>query len=169
MQNKVSELLNEQITKEFYSAYLYLNMSLYYSDRGLDGFANWFRVQAQEERDHALLFIDYMEQNDMEITLGDVTKPEGKFDSFMAPFELTLQHEKYVTRLINQIYSAAEKAQDFRTTQFLDWFVSEQAEEEATATDLIKRMRLFGDGMALYMMDAELKSRVYAAPTLTIG
>lgn len=169
MQNKVSALLNEQITKEFYSAYLYLNMSLYYSDRGLDGFANWFRVQAQEERDHALLFIDYMEQNDMEITLGDVTKPEGKFDSFMAPFELTLQHEKYVTRLINQIYSAAEKAQDFRTTQFLDWFVSEQAEEEAAATDLIKRMRLFGDGMALYMMDAELKTRVYAAPTLTIG
>ena len=169
MQGRVPILLNAQICREFYSAYLYLKMSIYYADEGLDGFASWFRIQAQEERDHALLFIDYMQQNEMEISLKSIDEPSGEFTSFSSPLLLTLQHEKFVTQKINEIYAAAEQEQDFRTTQFLAWFVSEQAEEEATATDLIKRMKLFGDGMSLYMMDAEMKTRVYTPPTLALG
>ena len=169
MQGRVPILLNAQICREFYSAYLYLKMSIYYADEGLDGFASWFRIQAQEERDHALLFIDYMQQNEMEISLKSIDEPSGEFTSFSSPLLLTLQHEKFCTQKINEIYAAAEQEQDFRTTQFLDWFVSEQAEEEATATDLIKRMKLFGDGMSLYMMDAEMKTRVYTPPTLALG
>lgn len=165
----VSALLNDQINKEFYSAYLYLDFSNYYEDQGLKGFANWYKVQAQEERDHAMLFVQYMQNNDLKVTLEAIDKPENDFDSNMAPLVKGLEHERYVTSLIHNIYDAAYAQKDFRTMQFLDWFVKEQGEEETNASDLIKKMELFGsDPKSLYMLDNELAARVYSAPSLVL-
>ena len=130
LDKKVSELLNNQINKEFYSAYLYLDFSNYYYDQGLDGFGNWFKVQAQEERDHAMLFIQYMQNNGEKIALNAIDKPDVAFTDAKTVLEETLKHEQYVTSLIHNIYDAAYSVKDFRTMQFLDWFVKEQGEEE---------------------------------------
>lgn len=166
---KVAKLLNEQINKEFYSAYLYLDFSNFYVDQGLNGFANWYKVQAQEERDHAMLFMQYMQNNDLKVTLEAIEKPDKVFTENKEPLEAALEHERYVTSLINTIYDAAYQEKDFRTMQFLDWFVKEQGEEETNATDLIKKMDLFGsDPKSLYMLDNELAARVYTAPSLVL-
>ena len=137
---KVHELINTQINKEFYSAYLYLSFSNYFKAKSLDGFANWYMVQAQEERDHAMLFYTYLQNENMD-----------------------------VTSLINDIYAAAYEVRDFRTMQFLDWFVKEQGEEETNANDLISKMELYGsDPRSLYMLNQELAARVYTAPSLVL-
>ena len=169
LNKKVVELLNDQIVKEFYSAYLYLDFSNYYSDKGLDGFANWYRIQAQEERDHALLFYDYLHNNNEKVTLGAIDAPNVELNELMDPLKAGLKHEEYVTDLIHTIYAAAKDVNDFRTMQFLDWFVKEQGEEEKNANDLITKMELFGsDPKSLYMLDQELAARVYAAPSLVL-
>ncbi len=166
---KVASLLNNQIQKELYSAYLYLHFSNYYVEQGLNGFANWYKVQAQEERDHAMLFVQYMQNNDLPVTYEAIEKPAAVLESNMDPLKAGLKHEKYVTELIHTIYEAAYEAKDFRTMQFLDWFVKEQGEEETNAQDLIKRMELFGaDSKGLYMLDQELGGRVYTAPSLVL-
>lgn len=169
MDAKVSELLNQQINKEFYSAYLYLDFANYYESRGLDGFANWYTVQAQEERDHAMLFYQYMHNNGQRVTLEAIGKPDKTFSSDMDPLKAGLEHEQYVTSLIDAIYAAAGEAKDFRTMQFLDWFVKEQGEEEANASGMISKMELFGsDPRGLYMLNSELKGRAYSAPSLSL-
>lgn len=169
MDAKVKELLNEQINKEFYSAYLYLEFSNYYDAEGLDGFANWYMVQAQEERDHAMLFYRYLLNNDEKVTLKAIDQPDCSLTDHMAPLKKGLEHEKYVTELINTIYQAAHEVKDFRTMQFLDWFVNEQGEEEKNASDMITKMELFGtDGKGLYMLNEELKARAYSAPSLVL-
>lgn len=166
---KVSELLNVQVNKEFYSAYLYLDFSNYYKDQGLEGFANWYKVQAQEERDHAMLFMQYLQNNGCKVTLEAIDKPDKVFTSFADPLHAGYEHEQYVTGLIHTIYDAASTVKDFRTMQFLDWFVKEQGEEETNAEGLIKKFDLFGsDPRALYMLDNELASRAYSAPSLVL-
>ncbi len=166
---KVHALLNQQINKEFYSAYLYLDFSNYFERVGLDGFANWYKVQAQEERDHAMLFYTYLQNEDMTVTLDAIAKPDKSFTAHMEVLEAGLEHERYVTSLINDIYAAAYEARDFRTMQFLDWFVKEQGEEETNANDLITKMELFGsDPKSLYMLNQELAARVYTAPSLVL-
>lgn len=169
LNEKVAELLNNQVNKEFYSAYLYLELSNYYTEAGLNGFAKWYKIQAQEERDHALLFMQYMQNNDVKVTLEAIDKPNVELKDNMSPLKTGLQHERYVTALINNIYEAAYIAKDFRTMQFLDWFVKEQGEEETNATDLVKKMELYGtDPKGLYLLDSELGARVYSAPSLTL-
>ena len=169
MDKKVSELINDQINKEFYSAYLYLDFSNYYESIGLDGFANWYKIQAQEERDHAMLFYQYLQNNNEKVTRGAIAKPDKVFASAMDPLKAGLEHEEYVTSLINNIYDAAQNAKDFRTIQFLDWFVKEQGEEETNANDLITKMELFGsDAKGLDMLNSELGARVYSAPSLVL-
>jgi len=169
MDKQVAALINEQINKELYSAYLYLDIANFYADAGLNGFDNWFYVQAQEERDHAMLFRTYMLNNDEKITLTAVAEPGQTYADYMAPLQLTLSHEKTVTASINNIYSVAAQEKDFRTIQFLDWFVKEQGEEEKNATDLIRKYELFGsDSKGLYLLDQELGTRVYAAPSLVL-
>ncbi|MCI8399966.1 MAG: ferritin [Oscillibacter sp.] len=169
LQEKVAALLNDQVNKEFYSAYLYLDFSNYFEARGLDGFANWYKIQAQEERDHAMLFYQYLQNNNAKVTLEAIAKPDKNLDSDMAVLQAGLEHELYVTSLINAIYAAAHEVKDFRTMQFLDWFVKEQGEEETNAHDLISKMELFGsDPKSLYMLNSELASRVYSAPSLTL-
>ena len=169
MNENVAKLLNEQVNKEFYSAYLYLDFANYYAEVGLDGFANWYRVQAQEERDHAMLFLQYLLNNEVKVTFDAIAKPEWERDDNMTPLKKALEHEKYVTASINDIYTAAYEARDFRTMQLLDWFVKEQGEEEKNASDMITKIELFGtDAKGLYMLNSELKARVYAAPSLVL-
>ncbi len=166
---KVHELLNAQINKEFYSANLYLEISNYFEDRSLDGFANWYMIQAQEERDHAMLFYQYLQNNDAKVTLEAIDKPNVTIECDMDALKASLNHEIYVTSLINDIYAEAYAARDFRTMQFLDWFVKEQGEEEKNATDMIAKMELFGsDPKSLYMLNQELGTRVYTAPSLVL-
>ena len=155
LNEKVSQLLNDQVNKEFYSAYLYLQFSNFYVEQGLAGFANWYKVQAQ-----AMLMLQYLQNNDVPVTLEAVAKPDAELKANMDPLKAGLAHEQYVTSLIHAIYEAAYEARDFRTMQFLDWFVKEQGEEETNATDLIKKMELFGsDPKGLYMLDQELAAR----------
>ena len=169
MNARVHELLNQQINKEFYSAYLYLDFSNYFEERGLDGFANWYRIQAQEERDHALLFLRYLQSNGIPVELKAIDKPGEIFDTLLAPLEAGAKHERYVTALIHAIYEAAYDVKDFRTMQFLDWFVKEQMEEEENADKLVSKYKLFGDDpKSLYLLDQELAARVYTAPSLVL-
>lgn len=169
MNEIVRDLINDQVNKEFYSAYLYLEFSNYYDEVGLDGFANWYMIQAQEERDHAMLFYQYLHNNDFKVELKAIDKPDCKLENNMDPLKKGLEHEKYVTSLINNIYKAAFEDHDFRTMELLNWFVKEQGEEEKNASDMITKMELYGnDGKGLYMLNDELKARVYSAPSLTI-
>ncbi len=169
LNEKVKELLNDQINKEFYSAYLYLDFANFYQENGLDGFANWYTVQAQEERDHAMLFIKYLQNNGEKVTLDAIAKPDKELGDKLEVLKLGLEHERYVTSLIHAIYDAAYTVRDFRTMQFLDWFVKEQGEEEKNADDLIKKMELFGDdAKSLYMLNSEMAARVYSAPSLVL-
>lgn len=169
LDTKVKELLNQQINKEFYSAYLYLDFANYYQAKGLQGFSNWYTVQAQEERDHAMLFLQYMQNNNAMVELEAIEKPGVQMQELMEPLKAGLAHEEYVTGLIHNLYDAAQSVKDFRTMQFLDWFIKEQGEEETNANDLITKMELFGsDPKGLYMLDNELKARVYAAPSLVL-
>ena len=166
---KVKELINTQVNKEFYSAYLYLDFADYYQDMGLDGFANWYDIQAQEERDHAMLMRTYLQNNSEKVTLDAIAEPPHSYGSIREQLQLGLSHEQYVTSLINEIYHAAAEVRDYRTMQFLDWFVKEQGEEEKNAEDLIKKYELFGsDPKGLYELNQELLSRTYSAPSLEL-
>ena len=169
MNEKIAALLNDQINKEFYSAYLYLDMANYYDGLDLDGYANYYMIQAQEERDHALLFMKYMQNNGLKVTLEAIGKPDQDFGSVLDPLVIAAEHERYVTSLINEIYHEAHQAKDYRTMKFLDWFVDEQMEEEDNADTMVSRYKLFGqDPKGLYLLDQEYAGRVYTAPSLTL-
>jgi ferritin len=169
LNKKITNLLNSQINKEFYSSYLYLDMSNYYYDKNLNGFGNWFAIQAQEEYAHAMLFLKYLQNNGEKVTLEAIAAPNQKFTDFKKPLDATLEHEIIITTSINAIYAEAYTMKDFKTMQFLDWFVKEQGEEEKNSDDLCKRYDLFGtDARGLYLLDAELATRVFAAPSLVI-
>ena len=169
LDKKVSALLNEQINKELYSAYLYLDFSNFYEEEGLDGFANWYMVQTKEETAHAMLMMKYLQNNGEKVTLSAIDKPDKELSDKLQVLEYGLEHERYVTSLIHAIYDAAYDVRDFRTMQFLDWFVKEQGEEEKNAEDLIKKMKLFGnDPKGLYMLNSEMATRVYSDPSLVL-
>ena len=169
LDKKVVALLNDQITKEFYSAYLYLEIANYFDDNDLDGFANWYTIQAQEERDHAMLFMKYLQSNGVKPKLKPIDDPSKNFTDHLQPLLAGAEHERYVTSLIHAIYEAAYDVKDFRSMQFLDWFVKEQLEEEENADKLVSKYNLFGDDpKSLYLLDQELAARVYTAPSLTL-
>ncbi len=171
MQNKKTEqLLNEQINKELYSAYLYLAMSSYFQAKNLSGFANWFYVQAQEERDHAMIIYNYMHRIDAPVKLTAIDMPQGDFKSVAEVLDKTLEHEKYVTSLIYAILDAANEEKDYKAIQFLQWFVTEQEEEEENATGLIESLKIAGTGEGgLYMMDKDMAQRVYTQASPLAG
>ena len=169
MNEKIASLLNDQINKEFYSAYLYLDMANYYDEQDLNGYANYYMIQAQEERDHAMLFMKYMQSNGLKVTLEAIGKPDKEFNSVLDPLEVAAEHERYVTALINNIYHEAHEAKDYRTMKFLDWFIDEQREEEENADSMVNRYKLFGcDPRGLYLLDQEYAARVYSAPSLVL-
>jgi len=167
MNDKIRELLNDQVNKEMFSAYLYLDIANYYSDKGLDGFSNWYEIQAKEEMDHAMLIYHYLHDNNQKVVLEAVAKPDKVFAEHIDPLKVAYEHEQYVTGLIHAIYGEAQKINDFRTVQFFDWFVKEQGEEEKNASDLITKMELFGsDPRGLYLLDQELAARTYTETTM---
>lgn len=166
MDARVRDLINQQINKELYSAYLYMDIADYYEEEGLKGYANYYMIQAAEERDHALIFRNYLHENGEKVVLDAIAKPDKVLDSFMGPLEIALEHEKYVTALINDIYAAALEAKDFRCQTFLQWFITEQLEEEDNAEDMITKMKLFGsDPKGLYALDTEYAARAYSVPS----
>lgn len=170
MDQKVYELLNDQVNKELYSSYLYLDMANFYSSKGLDGYANYFEVQAKEELDHGIGLYRYLIDNNQTVELKAIAKPDKEYKSLMDPLTASLEHEQYVTSLINNIYAAANEVHDFRTMQYLDWYVKEQGEEEANSQALIDKMNLFGDDkQALYMMNQELAARTYTQASILAG
>ena len=158
---KIAKLINTQVNKELYSGYLYLDFANYYADEGLDGFAHWYEIQAQEERDHAMMMRRYLIDNGIKVTFDAIAKPDKKFSNTTDPLKAGYEHEQYVTSLINNIYSEAFAIKDFKTMQFLDWFIKEQGEEEKNAEDQIKKMKMFGyDAKGLYALNQELAARV---------
>ena len=129
LNKKVAELMVNQVNKELYSSYLYLAISNYYAEEGLNGFASWFKKQAAEESEHADKFMEYLHDNDEKVVLETIEAYKGKFKDYKEPLTLQLSHEKYVTSLINDIYTAAIEAKDYRSLNFLNWFITEQAEK----------------------------------------
>ncbi len=163
---KMAKALNEQINKEFYSSYLYLQMAAYFEDMGLKGFANWMRVQAQEENSHAHKFYDYLVDRGGKVVLEAIEKPNNDFKSVLDVFEKTLEHEIYVTSLINNLMDVAEEVKDRASLSFLKWFIDEQVEEESNCEDIIAQLKIVDcSGDALFMMDREMAQRVYVAPS----
>lgn len=164
--SKIQDAINAQINAEFWSAYLYLSMGMHFEAEGHAGIANWFRIQFKEEQAHAEIFINYLNSRGGRVELKPIEAVPTSWESPLAAFEATLAHEEKVTALINNLYALAEQEHDYATRGKLDWFVSEQVEEEETAQQLIDRLKLIaGDGLALYMLDQELKTRVYNVPS----
>lgn len=169
MDKQILQLMNSQINFEFFSSYLYLALSDYYSEADLDGFENWFHIQAKEELDHAMLLRQYLHNNEQKVVLELIPKPNLKITSHAQPLKMAYDHEKQVTARFNRIYEAAFKKKDFRTTQLLEWFIMEQGEEEKSASDLMAKMRIFGnDPKGLYELNSEFAARTYNPPSLVI-
>lgn len=159
---RMVQKLNEQINREFYSAYLYLAMEMYLAEKNLSGFANFFSVQAQEERDHARMFLNYIVKVGGKVQLKQIDTPQVDFKSLEELFETALHHEQFVTKSIYGLVDTALEERDHTTNTFLQWFINEQAEEEGTADHNLKRLKLVGnDGKGILMIDAELAQRVY--------
>lgn len=157
---KVAKMLNEQVNLELFSAYLYLEMKNYFADEGLDGFAHWFDNQVKEELIHTDLIMDYLQENGISVKLKAIEDPTRDYKSHMEAIDEVLEHEKIITKAIHKIYEKAMDEKDFRSMQFLDWFIEEQAEEEASAMELGDKYRLYGDDKkGLYLLNQELGTR----------
>jgi ferritin len=165
LSEKMQNALNSQINAEFYSSYLYLSMSASFESISLGGFSKWMQAQAQEELMHAMKFYHYVNERGGRVTLGVIEAPPMKWDSPLAVFEATHEHEQKVTSLINQLVDLAIEEKDHATNSFLQWFVTEQVEEEATADDIVKKLKLMDDAPGgLFMLDRELGARVFTMP-----
>lgn len=157
---KMQKLINDQYHRELFSAHMYFSICSYYLDKDLDGFANFFKIQAEEELAHAMKQFDYLHQVDGKITYEAIDGPPNDFESMMDTFEKTLEHEQYITKHIHSIVKAALEEGDFATYNFFQWFVEEQVEEEALMRTLIAKLRMVGDNTsALYLMNEELMQR----------
>jgi ferritin len=166
LKEKVLKALNEQINAEQYSALLYLSMSAWFEDKGLPGFANWMYVQYQEELTHANKIFKYIVERDGKVELKGIEQMPVGFESVMQVAEMTLEHERHVTSLINNILDIAVEERDHATQSFLKWFVDEQVEEEANATGILDTLKLIeGKGNGLFMLDRELRQRTFVDGT----
>ncbi|MHC4911435.1 MAG: ferritin [Planctomycetota bacterium] len=162
---KMEEALNGQINAELYSAYLYLSMEAYFGNENLAGFANWMRVQTQEELMHAMKIYDYVAERGGRIVLNAIEQPPAKWDSPLGVFEAVYEHEQKVTGLINELVNLAVEEKDHATNSFLQWFVTEQVEEEDNASTVLGQLKLIKDSpQALFMMDKEMGQRVFTPP-----
>lgn len=157
---KINQIINEQINKEFYSGYLYLSMSANLHELGLFGFASWLKIQAKEEVEHGLKLLDYLLERNSYVTLKQIRTPEFEFQGVTSVFKTLYEHEKCITNAVMEIAKLAEEECDRKTLTFIDWFIEEQVEEEQQVKDIIKRLELFGeDNATLYLMDKELSQR----------
>jgi len=162
---KMQSAINKQINAELYSSYLYLSMSAYFSTENLAGFANWMRVQAQEELMHAMKFFDFINERGGKVTVEKIDQPAVKWENPKAVFQNVLDHEIHVTKLINDLVNLAIEEKDHASNIFLQWFITEQIEEEASAEEVLTKLKMIGtDATALYMLDKELAARVFTPP-----
>jgi ferritin len=168
LKKKMLKALNDQINAEMFSSYLYLSMESYFQSISLTGFAAWMRAQVQEEMMHGMKFYDFVNERGGKVTLEAIAKPESTWDSPLAAFEAIQKHEEHVTSLINDLVDLAISEKDHATNNFLQWFVSEQVEEEASVGEVVEKLRLIKDNTSgLFMMDSVLGKRVFAMPTAT--
>ena len=157
---KMIDSLNNHLNEELYSSYLYLSMSAYFESKNLKGFATWFRIQSQEEYGHGMKFYGFINQVGGKVNLKAIKAPKTNWKSIMEAFTETLAHEKHITGLINKLVGQAMQEKDYATNNFLQWFVTEQVEEEATVEEIINKLEMIGDAKSgLFMMDRELGSR----------
>ena len=164
LSGKMEKALNDQIQAEIYSAYLYLSMEAYFQSINLAGFDSWMQVQYQEEMAHAMKFYGFINERGGRVILQAIDAPPDQWDSPLAAFETTLQHEQTVTARINDLVDVAIAERDHATNNFLQWFVAEQVEEEDSANSVIEQIKLFGDA-GLFMLDRELGQRVFTPPS----
>lgn len=168
LSEKLLQKLNEQVNFELYSAYVYLGMASYCESIDLSGFANFFKVQSQEELFHAMKFYDYIFQKNGMVTLEQIKKPEDKFQNILSVFESGYEHEQMVTKRLYNIADVATEEKEHATISLLNWFINEQVEEENTFNTILKKIkRCEENSAALYMLDDELSTRVYTPPTTT--
>jgi ferritin len=167
---KIQDALNKQLNAELYSSYLYLSMAAYFESVSLKGFANWMRVQAQEELAHAMKFYDYIHERGGRVALTSISAPITQWDSPLAAFEQVYKHEQKVTGLINDLVTLATAETDHATNNFLQWFVAEQVEEESSADEIVQKLRMLSeDRSGLFILDQELGQRVYTPPAKNEG
>lgn len=166
IKDTMTNALNEQINEELFSAYLYLSMAAQFDDMSLSGFANWMRVQAQEELSHAMKFFNYITERGGRVSLKAIAEPQKEWDSVIEMFQAAYDHECHISECINKLVDRAIEGRDYATQNMLQWFVEEQVEEEASADEILQKLKLMGDAQgALFMMDRELGSRVFTPET----
>ena len=154
------KLMINQVNKELYSSYLYLSIANFYAEKGLKGFSSWFKKQAEEEKEHAEKFIEYLHDNNEHVEFESIEAPKNQFKDYKEPLTIQLAHEKYVTSLVNALYEQAILDKDYRSVNFLVWFINEQAEEEKTAQDLLTKFEYFSENIKdIYEFSESLKSR----------
>lgn len=169
IKKEVLEAINNQINAESYSAYLYLSMAAYFEDMGLSGFANWMKIQYQEEAAHALKFFNYLTERNGRVSLKAIDQVTVEFGGIVEVFEKTLAHENHVTELIDNLMNVAVAANDHATQSFLKWFVDEQVEEESNVEKILATLKLIsGQGNGIFMMDRELSTRVFVDPNAAV-
>ncbi len=160
--NKLENALNSQLNAELYSAYLYLSMAAYLSQNNLSGFSNWMKVQFEEEQSHANKLFQYILDRGGNVKLEEISKPKNKWNNIIDVFEDILKHEQYITSRINELVDIAMSEKDHATVALMQWYVSEQVEEEATVSDILDQLKLIeGKGSGLFMLDREAKQRVF--------
>ncbi len=165
LDERMEEALNFQFNRELYSGYLYLAMAAYFEDQDLPGFANWMRIQAQEELSHAMKFYDYIVRRGGRAVMADIEAPQNEWESATATFEHVYEHEQMVTGLIHKLVDLALELSDHATNNFLQWFVAEQVEEEESASGVLQKVKMAGESKSsLYMLDQELSQRIFHPP-----
>ncbi len=167
LNKKLEDAFNDQINKELYSEYLYLGMKAIFAELNLPGFVNWFDVQVQEERAHAMGMFDYVNERNSQVRLAAIDKPAIIGSTPLEIFEQVLEHEEYVTSRINTLMDVAEEVKDRAALSFLDWYLKEQVEEESNVGGVLANLKLIGDDKkALFMLDKELAARTFVAPVI---
>ena len=165
LSKRMQEALNVQLNAEYYSSYLYLSMAAYAESINLKGFANWFRIQNQEEMFHVMKFFAFVIDRRAKVELKAIEAPPSTWDSPLAVFEDTLKHEQHVTSLINRLMDSASEEHDNATHTLLQWFINEQVEEESAADEIVQKLKLIGsEPSGLYLLDRDLAARVFVPP-----
>ncbi len=169
IKKEVLDALNNQINAESYSAYMYLSMAAYFENMGLSGFANWMKVQYQEEAAHSLKFFNYVIDRGGKVVLKAIDQVPVEFSGIVDVYEKTLAHENHVTELINNLMNVAVSASDHASQSFLKWFIDEQVEEEANVEKILATLKLIdGQGNGIFMIDRELSQRVFVDPNVAV-
>jgi ferritin len=165
LSKKMEKAFNDQINAEMYSSYLYLSMAAYFTEHNLSGFANWMNIQVKEENAHAMMMYNFVLERGGKISLQAIAKPDTNWKGAISIFEATLKHELHVTKLIHNLLDLALQEKDHASANFLQWFVSEQVEEEATASEVLEQLKIVeGKGHGLLLLDREMKTRVFNDP-----